>query len=234
MVRIFNRKLEERKEYFEPQILKIEDDYEPVLSESELADNYSDDYVTYKAPEKKFPSIISDSSNIVAKIKNPKVPLVAKSTFKQSFDYEANAETAGSALDISGQNPTNENKSNKERRRSSSRDKSRRRSSSRKSTNDDVSSSSSSRAATGDTGYASSLSFSSETNVDGSVTSLRDRIRDSQYQAKIVISSSSSSSSVSQPTLVKQISQTSLNSKNSLKQLKSTLMPNSGLKLPRN
>ena len=202
-------------------MLKIED--EPVVSDSEqVEESYVEEYVEYKVVEKKFPSVISSSTNLLNKIKSAQVPVPVKSTFKQSFDYEADA---ANALDAASQSSINEVK--KERRRSKSRDKSRRRSSSRSSTFDDASSTASSRVATGDTGYASSsLSFSSETNA--SVTSLRDRIRDSQYQPKIV----TSASSLTQPSLVKQISQPSLNS---LRQLKSNLNPLGGLnKLPRN
>ena len=72
------QKLEERKEYFEPQVLKI-DDTESLKSLSDMENDLDDDYVKVNSLAA---GLASDST---ASFQSR--PLRAKSAFKQSFDY---------------------------------------------------------------------------------------------------------------------------------------------------
>ncbi|CAF0859802.1 unnamed protein product [Brachionus calyciflorus] len=215
------KKLEDRKEYFQPQILKIEDHIEPSLSDIEVVDE--DEYY-YKSG--RYTPEVKKEPQTDKKIEEPRVKSSkSKPAFKNSFDYNDKSDVELEKSEVK-----------KEKRRSKSKDKREKSASSKKSSNLERENSAS-RIKTGDTGYdsLSSSSFSSlassshiktpETKLNN-LTSIR-----YQHQPKIINSgSTTNSSTMGSSQLSKSGSQTGLNS---LKLLKTNLAPLSALKLPK-
>jgi hypothetical protein len=241
---VFLRKLEERKEYFQPQVLQIDDTYEEPLTDLENEEDYYDPNHHYNNNN------IADYSNLdeqisILSLKDSSRP---KSAFKQNFDYEENSNII-EMNDADNNKNVNNSKEEKKKHRSKSRSdkikkdkKDRPRSRSSKNSKD-PDSRSSSRIATGDTGYESistlSLSSSFSTNL---TTNINDIKSVTKLHQPIIVSSNSSASSSNQ--LVKSNNSINLNDKvplkpitqqqnSTLKQLKTNLLPLSGIKLPK-
>jgi hypothetical protein len=110
---LFFRKLEERKQYFEPQVLKIEDivNEEPLSDENDEENNYLDAYAsasrvssasTYQPPQL-HPSYTRQQPNDQVAVANTRQDTNSltrpKTAFKQSFDYDEATEVVA-AIDI--------------------------------------------------------------------------------------------------------------------------------------
>ena len=217
--------MEERKEYFEPQVLKIDDNYEAPLSDNDLIDEEYDECHNIKPVEvvadtvsvrpissKKYSNTYNNNNNNNDTTSQSNLPR-PKSAFKQSFDYEESLNASSSNNNESSKAAERAVKDGdeekKEKKRSKTRDKSARkhrsssrngkRSESRSSKNDLERDNSSSRIATGDTGYESlsSLSLSSSLNSSTQFKNLDsiNNLKERLNQHQPIIISSSSSSS---------------------------------------
>ncbi len=248
---MYFRKLEERKGYFEPQVLKIDDTYEKPLSDHELLDDEYDEYHNVKSLEviEDNVSTISLSSRLGEIDYNNLLNLPRKSAFTKAYEFDEQIR-----LDAKPQEtiltPINPDEL-KERKREKKRSKSRNRHHSSKHRSPlplqelekfrdrSNSSSSNSRIPTGDTGYESISNLS-----------IKSTDRFNNHQPKIVSSTnalslnSSATNSLSQsnqylsnnsftianrPVSVS-VSQ-HLNTKSTLKNLKTNLTPLSPIKL---
>ena len=210
------KKLEERKHYFEPQVLRIEDNYDEtdarILSDNDETTNYNyyDEYHEIRNITN------DDTSNELNNLISPRLQSASRSKPNE--------------LIVSSDEPLLvKEKRSKSRQRSKSRS-----GQIKRSIDDDLlvpinrsinreDSDLSSRIETGDTGYASFSSISVS-----SLSSITDRLTQNSHQPTIV-SSHLGSSLVKTPLLVQPPhSQTSLtkgSSLNTLKQLKTNLMP---------
>ena len=145
--------MEERKQYFEPQVLKIEDnvDYQPLLSDNEY-ENYQDDNLIKRSASPSSTKVISDSMSAISVSSNllynetlvrnrPRTStssssLRPKTAFKQSFDYDEVTEldtivTAGikknseadASAEVVGAKTENSAEQSEKKKRSKSRDR---------------------------------------------------------------------------------------------------------------
>jgi len=204
--------MQERKKYFEPQVLKIDDEQPTCLSDNdEIIDDEFDE--CHEAINENLTSLSLKGNHKNEQEQEQFNTARPKSAFKQSFDYSNDNKIS------------RENKSNKSKSKPNPKDLTTSLSNSEQifERNESMS-----RVATGDTGYDSlnsSLSNSSINRIES------DEIKKNHmniHQPKIISTSTAILKGSPNSTSLQ-----STNIKPSLKQLKTNIAPLSGLKLPK-
>ena len=234
------KRLEERKKYFEPQILKIDDNYveEPPSDNDELVEVYEESEYRSRSddPRRSAKSSTAMTKTTTTRRSKSRVKEETDSDFKKTFGNEMmrpdeSTTTTTTTTERRKLRPLVTNKSQRKFDEDEQYSINPSPPPNETKTKRDLSAASS-RVTTGDTGYGSNLdlSLSSSLSMSRSETAKSKNV----YQPKIYsnLTSPTSSFASSATSFAKSTSPPNLTTKPILKQLKNSLMPLPGIKTP--